>query len=324
MDAQPDALRAQVRAAIGPTDPRAAAAVLERRMRWFVVIQVAYLGVLLTCPFRPLEVLAAALFGLYRVRTLWTIVHDRIHQPPLPLTPARLIYDVCIGFVAQFWRKEHLAHHAHTNTARDPDVHLYFGRTLGQRGPVRGVPRALSWLTTVAQLPLIFVLIFLRSMRFHAAGKIALFVLGLLAFPLALRLVLSPEDALLNSVAVLGLGSLYVLVTFAPTHAASEANFVLSGDRQHDALVASNDVWPHSRLWSWLCGGINLHIEHHLFPSVPSQDLPRIAPIVRSWALARGLPYNAWSLGGLWWAHLAFLWRAHLPKGAYGREESAL
>src|SRR5699024_191574 len=39
-------------------------------------------------------------------------------------------------------------------------------------------------------------------------------------------------------------------------------------------------------------GGLNLQIEHHLFPSMPSSTLRRAQPIVRQYCAEQGVPYT--------------------------------
>ena len=41
------------------------------------------------------------------------------------------------------------------------------------------------------------------------------------------------------------------------------------------------DFWPHNPVLTWLLGGLNYQIEHHLFPRVPHTHYPQIARIVR-------------------------------------------
>ncbi|WP_019947546.1 fatty acid desaturase family protein [Hymenobacter aerophilus] len=58
---------------------------------------------------------------------------------------------------------------------------------------------------------------------------------------------------------------------------------------------------PHSPLASFLCGGLNRQIEHHLFPKVCHIHYPALARIVRQTAHEFGLPYleNRTFLGAL-------------------------
>lgn len=50
--------------------------------------------------------------------------------------------------------------------------------------------------------------------------------------------------------------------------------------------------------WHWLSGGLDLHIEHHLFPGMASYRYRAIAPRVRELARKHGVPYHATSRSG--------------------------
>lgn len=44
-------------------------------------------------------------------------------------------------------------------------------------------------------------------------------------------------------------------------------------------------------LWSYLFGGINFQIEHHLFPNMSNVHYPKIAPIVKEYCKEHDIPY---------------------------------
>lgn len=48
-----------------------------------------------------------------------------------------------------------------------------------------------------------------------------------------------------------------------------------------------------NRIFSWLIGGLNFQVEHHLFPNISHVHYRKIAPIVKQTAEEFGLPYNA-------------------------------
>jgi fatty acid desaturase len=50
------------------------------------------------------------------------------------------------------------------------------------------------------------------------------------------------------------------------------------------------------RLLTAALGGLNYQIEHHLFPSMPSCNLRRCQPVVKSFCAARGVSYAEASL----------------------------
>ncbi len=45
-------------------------------------------------------------------------------------------------------------------------------------------------------------------------------------------------------------------------------------------------------VWRWISGGLDLHVEHHLFPTMPSFRYARIAADVRALAAKHALPYH--------------------------------
>ncbi|SHN35212.1 linoleoyl-CoA desaturase [Cyclobacterium lianum] len=60
---------------------------------------------------------------------------------------------------------------------------------------------------------------------------------------------------------------------------------------EHQMKTTANFA-RHSRLTSFLCGGLNLQVEHHLFPKICHIHYPQISGIVKKTALEFGLPYH--------------------------------
>eukprot|EP00747_Dinoflagellata_sp_TGD_P200136 gnl/TRDRNA2_/TRDRNA2_73511_c0_seq1.p1 gnl/TRDRNA2_/TRDRNA2_73511_c0~~gnl/TRDRNA2_/TRDRNA2_73511_c0_seq1.p1 ORF type:complete len:472 (+),score=59.75 gnl/TRDRNA2_/TRDRNA2_73511_c0_seq1:79-1494(+) len=46
-------------------------------------------------------------------------------------------------------------------------------------------------------------------------------------------------------------------------------------------------------VWRWLCGGLDSHIEHHLFPALPHQELPGVRSDVQDLLSRHGIAYNS-------------------------------
>jgi linoleoyl-CoA desaturase len=92
--------------------------------------------------------------------------------------------------------------------------------------------------------------------------------------------------------------SLVMVTTFQLAHCVEEASFV-----SRDELIAERRVWavhqvettvdfcPHNRILTWLLGGLNFQIEHHLFPGIPHTHYPAIAPIVQRNCLKHDVRY---------------------------------
>lgn len=58
-------------------------------------------------------------------------------------------------------------------------------------------------------------------------------------------------------------------------------------------LKTTSDFAPSSKLLSWLTGGLNCQVEHHLLPNICHVHYVALAPIVRETALKYNLPYHA-------------------------------
>ena len=58
-------------------------------------------------------------------------------------------------------------------------------------------------------------------------------------------------------------------------------------------LATTADFAPRSQVLTWLLGGLNFQIEHHLFPHISHVHYPALAPIVAATCQAHDLPYRA-------------------------------
>tara|TARA_A100001011_G_C14172961_1_gene783370 strand:+ start:50 stop:1111 length:1062 start_codon:yes stop_codon:yes gene_type:complete len=57
-------------------------------------------------------------------------------------------------------------------------------------------------------------------------------------------------------------------------------------------LLTTSNYSPNNKLFSWLIGGLNYQIEHHLFPGICHVHYANISNIVKRTADAYNLPYN--------------------------------
>ena len=94
--------------------------------------------------------------------------------------------------------------------------------------------------------------------------------------------------------------SLVTATTFQLAHCVEEAAFVspeeLTGTKRLWAVhevESTVDFCPRNAVLTWVLGGLNFQIEHHLFPRVPHTHYPRIAEIVRRKAAEHGVRYTA-------------------------------
>jgi linoleoyl-CoA desaturase len=70
-------------------------------------------------------------------------------------------------------------------------------------------------------------------------------------------------------------------------------NGVISMDWTVHQMLTTTNYAPSSRAFSWLIGGLNFQIEHHLLPNVCHVHYKKLSPIVLQTAREYGIPYNS-------------------------------
>jgi fatty acid desaturase len=219
--------------------------------------------------------------------------------------------NTLIGLSFGWWVPKHNAHHAHPNElGRDPDIGegaaLPSPDAPGQEhGPVA------AWLARW-QAPLFFPLMLLRSSGMHVLGiqrlvrrrdRASAIEAVLLAVHAALYLsvvlwVLSPLKALAFVVVQQAVFSVYLGLSFAPNHKGMPVIDGASGAGFARRQVTTARNISGDRFTTFMLGGLNYQIEHHLFPSMPRPNLRRVQGLVRDFCAATGLAYSEDSFAG--------------------------
>lgn len=118
---------------------------------------------------------------------------------------------------------------------------------------------------------------------------------------------------------------LLISFVFQLAHVVPKANmvtaidnkFVESNNKIHQVMTTCN-FSTKSRFWTWICGGLNFQIEHHLYPEVSHIHYPSLQKEVKDLFKRHNLEYNEYdTIISAIWAHLATLWR-------FGRIRSTL
>jgi fatty acid desaturase len=213
--------------------------------------------------------------------------------------------NALIGLSFGWWVPKHNAHHAHPNEmGLDPDmaegVALASPDAAGNgRGPL------VSWLARW-QAPLFFPLMLLRSGGMHVLGiqrllrrrdrasavEGSLILLHVALYLTVVLLVLSPLKALAFVAVQQAVFSLYLGVSFAPNHKGMPIieSATAAGFARRQVVTARNISG--GRFTTFMLGGLNRQIEHHLFPSMPRPNLRRVQGLVRDFCLATDLGYR--------------------------------
>ena len=89
-------------------------------------------------------------------------------------------------------------------------------------------------------------------------------------------------------------------IIFQPAHVMEEHDYqpaqkgeTLDIDSWTHQLRTTSNFGTGSRALTWLCGGLNHQIEHHLFPQVSHIHFSKLAPIVKKTAEEFGIPYRS-------------------------------
>ena len=242
--------------------------------------------------------------------------HDAGHQQVFRTRRANYVLGLAVGNALMgvsfgWWVPKHSAHHAHPNEpGLDPDL----GEGLVAFTPTdapTAVQRLAQWLAR-RQAWLFFPLMLLRSIGLHISGiqrlarrrdraaaiEALLIVVHLGLYATAVFLVLPPLKALAFVVVQQAVFSVYLGCSFAPNHKGmtvidSGAN--LSFARRQ--VISARNV-SGGRLTTFLLGGLNYQIEHHLFPSMPRPNLARAQDMVQAFCIERNLGYAKQTVAG--------------------------
>jgi fatty acid desaturase len=232
------------------------------------------------------------------------LAHRQVFRTKRPTELAGMfVGDLLIGMSYGWWMDKHTRHHANPNHEElDPDVApnlLVWSRRQASvsKGASRFVGRH--------QARIYPLLLLMEGFNLHASAIRAVLRPGLrqrrtetvllavhfVTYFAVVFTVLSPAKAMVFVLVHQCLFGFYLGSTFAPNHKGMPT---FTGDVELDYLrkqvLTSRNV-SGGRMLDAAMGGLNLQIEHHLFPSMPSANLPRARPIVRTYCEEIGVPY---------------------------------
>ncbi|MCK8467165.1 MULTISPECIES: fatty acid desaturase family protein [Microbacterium] len=280
---------------------------------WFQLLIAAGLGIVLT---------QIAFLG-----------HEAAHRQILTTGPANFklarIVIASIGMSYSWWDSKHTKHHGNPNqVGKDPDIEVDTISFLEEdaakaKGLIKLITRKQGWL--------FFPLLTLEGLNLHFLGlkyllttknvkgrwtELSIIALrfALILVPVFMMLPLGMAFAFMGvQFAVFGV---YMGAAFAPNHKgmpivdpAARLDFFTKQVRTSRNI--SGGWWT-----TWLMGGLNYQVEHHLFPSMPRPHLAKAREIVRDYCAANNVPYTETSLGRSYLIVIEYLNRVGLAAGA--------
>lgn len=258
------------------------------------------------------QLLIAAALGIVFTQIAF-LAHEAAHRQILSSGPANFrlarILAGIVGMSYHWWDSKHTRHHGNPNqVGRDPDIEVdtisFLETDAAQsRGLVRLITRKQGWL--------FFPLLTLEGLNLHYIGlkhlltrknvkgrwiELSLIVarFAIILIPVFLMLPLGMAFAFLGvQLAVFGV---YMGASFAPNHKGMP---IIAPDAKLDffskQVRTSRNI--HGGRWvTWLMGGLNHQVEHHLFPNMSRLHLAKAREIVRDYCAANGIAYTETSL----------------------------
>ncbi|WP_138416230.1 fatty acid desaturase family protein [Sinomonas gamaensis] len=269
------------------------------------------------------QLLIAAALGILFTQVAF-LAHEAAHRQILSGGRANdvlgRILGAAVGMSYSWWDSKHSRHHANPNrVGRDPDIEVDTVSFLQEdaakaTGMRRLIARRQGWL--------FFPLLTLEGLNLHYLSFRHLFSrgpvkgrwaeLGLLAVRfvvvlLPLFLLLPPGIAFAFLGVQLAVFGLYMGATFAPNHKgmpviAQDAKLDFFSKQVRTSRNISGGWWA-----TWLMGGLNYQVEHHLFPSMPRPHLAKARRIVREQCTRLAVPYTETSLWRSYGIVIAYL-----------------
>lgn len=253
------------------------------------------------------------------------IAHDGSHQA---ISRKKWINQFCyyvfdfVGINSYFWEYNHIqSHHNAPNIPfYDSAIHSFAFFRLHPRSKWYPIHRYQHYyifvLYSMATLFKVFYLDFfsLRRKRIgaidmdhHEPEKI-LWLFFTKAFVIGATLVLplwildAPVWQILTGY-ILGhlISGLALGVIFMVTHLCDyttwpypDDNGVIDNSFAQHIMETTSDFAPNNRIVTWIAGGLNIHVAHHLFPRISQIHLPALAKIVKEVATEYEVPYKVY------------------------------
>jgi linoleoyl-CoA desaturase len=262
-------------------------------------------------------------FGFINAIGTMNIVHDALHGAYASTSPGNRILGMMMDFFGAssfYWKKEHtIDHHTFTNIAEhDADLgtpyvlrlcpkapRYWFHRYQHIYAPLLYSINLIKWVY-YSDMKRIYHIIkhkndapgnpSNREIFFLIAFKFVHFFL-FLALPM-LFLPFTWWQIVLGYLTIMAATGITMTVVFQLAHIVENVAFPLPNEEgkidnsflKHQLATTSN-FGVNSWLTNFMFGGLNLQVEHHIFPHVCHTHLRKIAPIVRETAQEFGLPY---------------------------------
>ena len=225
-----------------------------------------------------------------------------------------------IGANANVWRIQHnVLHHNYTNIENaDDDINTPFFLRFSPHTKRYWIHRfqylyvwifyGLSTLSWITMKDFLSINSYKKRGFFNGDGEFRKKLLNIVlwkalyySYALALPLIMLPLPAWIIILAFLSMHfvtGIYISIIFQTAHIIPDTTFpqpneegIIANNWAVHQLVTTSNYAPRSRVFSWLIGGLNFQIEHHLLPNICHVHYQKLSQIVSETAKEFNIPY---------------------------------
>lgn len=249
-----------------------------------------------------------AAFLAFVVGQIGLLAHDLSHQQIVGAGRANavgglIMGNFLMGVSRAWWRSNHDSHHAHPNDLQaDPNLDILLLGCTVEQALTR--PPWVQWIIRhqVALMVPIFCLEFfsmhVQSIEYAVRrrpglvrGEGLVLAAHFVVYAALLYATLGLAGAIAFALVHQAFTGLYLATIFAPNHKGMP---LATSDGPLDFLRQQTLTARNVRggmLVDLVYGGLNYQIEHHLFPTMPRNNLSRVQPVVRAFCQAHDIAY---------------------------------
>lgn len=300
---------------IQPLDKEIALTGLMKRNYWyytflFVTFSIALLLslFLITLWDNIFVIIVNAIFlGFLRLQ-IGFVWHDLSHMQVFQgkkknLFLASLVWGIFLWASASWWENYHNAHHKNTNQlGSDPDLDIPFlfdtRQIMGAWFLTRKIILPFQHIFFLPGLFLIYPYKFVQCLyrvknhiNLKTIFETLLIILSISGFVFFVFHFLSFYYALFFFVLHIASLGIYMGIAFLPNHfweTIIEKND--SYQRYYQIITSRNITW--GRITDFIFWGLNLQIEHHLYPTMPRPNLPKAGKMTKEYCKKGEIPYH--------------------------------
>lgn len=304
----------------------------------FSLLLTTYVALLIVQPATLWAMLLCALMGLLIATIGFNIMHDGSHgsfsKYGFINKLAALTLNM-LGGSAFMWNQKHnVIHHAYTNVHDvDDDLDAGFLMRMSKHQPKLGIHRLQHVYFWVLYALLYLFWIFYSDFKKYFTGKIGSvplkkmslkdhlsFWLGKTLFAMVFMIIpiatFGFVNWLIGFLVMTTVSGLVLSIVFQLAHTVEETSFPLADEvtgKMEDEwavhqLKTTANFATRSRVVSWLVGGLNFQVEHHLFPRISHIHYPAINKIVKKACAEFNVPYIEYkTMGKAIISHVSYL-----------------